>query len=54
MTYFDYWKDDLAFVACIEDVVKELKYQFEEVFAFDEDNVVFKVDGTHVSYACSV
>jgi len=54
MTHFDYWKDDHAFIARIEDEVWELKSLFQEILEFDEDKFIFKVDGTDVSQASAV
>jgi len=54
MTHFDYWKDDHAFAARIDDEVLQLKSQFQEVLEFDEDKSVFKVDGRDVSHAHGV
>jgi hypothetical protein len=54
MTHFDCWSEEIGFATCIEDIVEELKLQFQKVLEFDPNRKIFKVDGQDVSYAYGV
>ena len=55
MTHFDYWSNEMEFATCIEDMVGELRSQFEEVLEFDQfEGTIFKVNGEDASCACMV
>ncbi|KAG0575596.1 hypothetical protein KC19_5G015200 [Ceratodon purpureus] len=51
MTHFDHWKTQADFASRIEDVVEELKLEFQEVLDFDPKREIFKVDGEDITHA---
>jgi hypothetical protein len=54
MTHYDCWSEEIDFATRIEDIVEELKLQFQEVLQFDPNREIFKVDGLDVSCAYKV
>ncbi|KAG0615129.1 hypothetical protein M758_5G016900 [Ceratodon purpureus] len=51
MTHFDHWNSEADFASRIEDVVEELKLEFQEVLDFDPKREIFKVDGEDTTHA---
>ncbi|KAG0575577.1 hypothetical protein KC19_5G014000 [Ceratodon purpureus] len=54
MTHFDHWNTQAAFASRIEDVVVELKLEFQEVLDFDPKREIFKVYGEDITHARGV